>query len=191
MGVLKVNVGTPEAPDWRKIGCGDPGTSDFADRSATCASTMNGPIRYVGTWAGGTVPIPPQPRIPASGIGFWRYIIVPSGTPTGDVCSLSVGAMAYHGTDGTYGYYSATTAMPGGSDVYLFAHDYLDDWPPIPTPGPGDTSNPNVPAQTSGRLKLWDGTQWLREACDDDTGGHPLKLWDGTSWVTVACLVPA
>lgn len=45
--------------------------------------------------------------------------------------------------------------------------------------------------QTVGRLKLWDGTQWVREACDGDTGGHPLKLWDGTSWVTVACMVPA
>lgn len=42
---------------------------------------------------------------------------------------------------------------------------------------------------TPGRLKLWDGTQWVREACDGDTGGHPLKLWDGTTWQTVACMV--
>lgn len=42
----------------------------------------------------------------------------------------------------------------------------------------------------TGRLYLWDGTQWVREVCDGETG-VPLQMWDGAAFVTVACMTPA
>ena len=50
--------------------------------------------------------------------------------------------------------------------------------------------SPSSVVYPGGRLKLWTGTEWVREACDGDTGGHPLKMWDGSTWQTVACMVP-
>lgn len=48
---------------------------------------------------------------------------------------------------------------------------------------------PAPPGLTTGRLKLWTGTEWVREVDTGETG-RPLKAFINGAWVTVARMTP-
>ena len=129
-------------------------------------------------------------QLQVNGAALAIYRIV-SGSPsavyvTTDVAKVGTGTYRIeHETDGTLRLYrnavlltTVTSALvTGGTKVGIYGDNTtptLDNW--------------TVTVSPLGRLKVWDGTQWLREACPGEVG-HPLKVWDGSAWQVAACLI--
>lgn len=113
--------------------------------------------------------------------GIFHTIRIVYDQPTANVKVYENGILKGNVTDAAGGLTGTWTGV-GSSHVGASPVETFDDF----------TITPAV-AATTGRLKLWDGTQWVREACDDDLPAafaRPLNVWTGTAWEQVACMVP-
>lgn len=104
------------------------------------------------------------------------------------------GGGGYFGGGG--GGWQVSSQMPGGGGGSSFSSGTILANTQGVQAGDGKVTLTYAGATTVGRLKLWDGTQWVKEKCAASAGtSRPLKMNAGTPsapmWVTVACMVPA
>ena len=215
MGVLKVWTGS----EWRKIGCGTvgipPGTSytfhweqrpHSGGSTATRLHWFDGSTAHVigtngASGSGWTVCSETVTASVVQGAANQARLDYLSGLDTCDIrrMRLVVDGVTYYGEfpDG-YPYTSAVQDGVVGNPKQGEVGPGLDSQYDAQTGAHTTASLPYVSLVFDigrpGRLKLWTGSEWLVEACDDSAGvRRPLKVNVGTAsvpvWETVACMV--
>lgn len=165
MGVLKVNVGTVAVPDWRKVGCGGGATGEYGYATAAYPTTAD----TVAVYSDG-VTVTALTNQLGSAAGIMQIRTFSGSQPNRNAVYVTGDRMGGHAVFQCPAYDAATltTLMPGellvdpafrrsSSNVY----EGNSTQNPITVQGASAST-----AATTGRLKLWDGTQWLKEACD-------------------------
>lgn len=212
MGVLKVNVGDAVAPDWRKIGCGtqyaaptdvSPASgwtstsfSAFEDqpalvyrtdpaRSVRLYTSFGGSVwildGYSGVVPGETYELsvwcradPSAPGIQAqlgAAVGGGTYTLISANTVLStSAWTLLTGTYTPSGSDLELMIFGATSGSSSTFDMYAA------DWTTF------DEDEVLTPTPVAGRLKLWTGTEWVREVCDGDTPPFPTASNMASVW---------